>query len=377
MDVSHNIAWKVWPAALTHVVIHREVVMLRFIGLVLMSVVCQSALACGGTSDHYRPLDAIAASTSALLQKREFKVLNKLADEYRTQNTLASDGQPKLMGFYGGIAKSAAGCSDRKESAEAWNNERRLLSDWGKASPRSVTPKLALAILEANYAWDARGGGYASTVTDEGWQLFKQRNAKARAMLEKLRVEAANDPQWYEEMLRMGLAQGWGREQFDEMYEKAVKKFPFYYAYYFTKGEFYSAKWHGSQRDFKAFVDESVKATESQVGQSMYARLNWSAWQGKMFFDGQTDWGRMKDGFEKLVSDFPDPWNRNNYAKFACMANDANALRQQLDLIGEKIIIGAWGDMSFLQYCQKFLVRSAEDDANKRKRAALSAGAGK
>jgi hypothetical protein len=327
--------------------------MLRIMSLILLSFVFKSVLACGGP-DHVRPLDVIAENANDLLHKREFKALDKLAEEYRGKNSLASDGQPKLMGFYAGVLKSASGCGGPQESEEQWNDHKLLLLDWSKNSTLAGVPNLALAMFEAAFGWHARGSGFASTVSEEGWTRFRQRTANARMMLEKLGPEARKDPQWYEAMLRIGLAQGWKNKEFDALYQEAINRFPYYYAYYFTKGSFYSAKWHGSQDEFKAFVDGSVNATAPKLGETMYARLNWSASSNSMFTDGQTDWNRMKRGFEKLIEDFPDSWNRNNFAKFACMAGDKKTLREQLALIGDRVALGAWGSMSYFQACVKY-----------------------
>jgi hypothetical protein len=252
------------------------------------------------------------------------------------------------------VSKSSSNCGGVRESDEQWNDHRQLLSDWSKASPKSSAPKLALASFEAAYGWHARGSEYASKVTEEGWKLFRQRTANAREMLEKLGPEARKDPEWYAEMLSIALAEGWTHDQFDALYSEAVKKFPYYYEFYFTKGNFYSKKWYGSQADYQAFVDESVKATERQLGQSMYARLHWSAWRNSMFKDGQTDWSRMKQGFERILKNFPDDWNRNNFAKFSCMAEDVKVLRQQLDLIGDHVASAAWGSASYFEACKKY-----------------------
>ena len=288
------------------------------------------------------------------LRQHDFAKLDEMAEEFKDKNSLAADGQPKLMGFYAGVSKSSAACNGVQGTEEEWSADRRLLLDWSKASPKSVSAKLALALFEISYGWNARGSGYASTVTDEGWKLFRQRIATARSMLEKLEPSAGNDPQWFEGMLSIALAQGWEREQFDTMYRRAIGKFPYYYAYYFTKGSFYSAKWHGSQVEFKRFVEESVQSTEKNIGQSMYARLNWSAQSRSMFQDGQTDWPRMKLGFEAIIKDFPDSWNRNNFAKFACRAGDQQTLLEQLEFVGNKVAISAWGSMEYFQNCNKF-----------------------
>jgi hypothetical protein len=328
--------------------------MLRKLFFVFCSMVSTSVFAGCGLSDHVRPLEAIAENVNSRLQKHDFKALDELAIEYRRPNAIASDGQPKLMGFYQGVSKSSSECGRVKDSDDMWMDHRRLLREWNEASPNSVAPKIAMARFEVSYGWHARGHGYASSVTDEGWKLFNERIANARAMEEKLAAEASTDPQWYATMLDIAQAQGWERKQFDAVYAEAVKKFPFYYDFYFSKASFYSAKWNGSQKNFKDFVDEAVTATEAKIGQTMYARLNWSAQEDTMFQDGQANWGRMKQGFDRLVTDYPDLWNRNNYAKFACMAGDAKTVHDQLAMLRDKIILSAWGGMAYFQACQQF-----------------------
>lgn len=326
--------------------------MIRLLSFILLSLFFKCVFAaCGGT-DHVKPLAVIADNAEDLLHKREFKQLDQLVVEYRDKNSVALDGQPKLMGFYEGLSKSASTCGRAIESDEQWNSHKQLLLDWSKKSTVTEAPRLALAMYEAALGWRARGRGYASTVTEADWAAFRQRMNNARAMLEEIKPKASKDPQWYAAMLGIGVAQGWTNEEFDALYQKAIKKFPHYFEYYFRKGQFYSAKWHGSQEKFKAFVEESVAATEPQFGQTMYARLNWSASNSSMFKDGQTDWPRMKKGFEKLMQDFPDSWNRNNFAKFSCMAGDKATLRQQMELIGKDVIAAAWTGALSYQACK-------------------------
>jgi hypothetical protein len=37
-----------------------------------------------------------------------------------------------------------------------------------------------------------------------------------------------------------------------------------------------------------------------------------------------------------MIDDFPDPWNINNYARFACMARDWATVEQLAGRIGDK-----------------------------------------
>ena len=350
-----NRADPLWTFELT-----RKNKLIRYFALVLLALCAPFAHASCAGGDDLRPLDAIAEQSKALLMKRDFVTLEKMAGEFRANNTLASDGQPKLMGLYAGISKANSLCRGSTDSEAQWATHRALLVDWSKAVPKSAVPKLALAKFESAYGWKARGGGYASTVTPDGWKLFGERTARAQAMLEKLETLAKDDPEWYATMLDVALEKGWDAERFDALYDKAVKKFPYYLSYYFTKGAYYSAKWRGSQEKFKAYVEEVVTQTEPKLGQTMYARLNWSAQTDAMFRNGQADWKRMKIGFEDMVKDYPDAWNRNHYGRFACMAGDRETARRQIDLVGKKIIMSAWEDEVFFNACNTVITQDGK-----------------
>ena len=59
------------------------------------------------------------------------------------------------------------------------------LKQWVQTRRDSVTAPIALGNAYLNYAYLARGGGYANTVTDEGWRLFAERVQLARETLER------------------------------------------------------------------------------------------------------------------------------------------------------------------------------------------------
>ena len=326
--------------------------MLKILSCILLAAFSNVAFATCGSSDGPRPLNVIGDEAAALLKERNFAKLNKLAAEYALPQAFASDGQPKAMGFYAGLTKSNSLCRDEQETDSQWEAHRKLLADWSAANPNLVAPKIALAEWQTSFAWNARGGGYASSVTDEGWSLFRKRLALSRTQLEKLKPKAAVDPEWYAAMLYVAVGQSWPADQFDKLFAEAVAKYPYYLNIYFLKGLFYSSKWHGSQEKFKAFVDETVKATEAKMGQTMYARLNWSAWEPDMFSSGQADWKRMRTGFENMIADYPDLWNRNNFAKFACIAQDKEAVREQFKFVKGHVMKDAWPDVRFYNYCE-------------------------
>ncbi len=65
--------------------------------------------------------------------------------------------------------------------------------------PDSITARVALAGSWVGYAADARGDGYADTVSQENWKLFKERVANAHNELieaKKLEQKSARSGMW-------------------------------------------------------------------------------------------------------------------------------------------------------------------------------------
>lgn len=84
----------------------------------------------------------------------------------------------------------------------------------------------------------------------------------------------------------------------------------------------------------------------------MYARLNWAEYHPQMFENGQADWERMKAGFMRITRDYPDPWNFNNFAKYACMAEGVSTLKMTLEKVGNSPIEDAWRGKNLFAYCK-------------------------
>lgn len=310
--------------------------------------------ACSNSSTE-RPLVVIQNEVSSLLKKQNFDRLDKLIAEYRNPKSLASDGQPKLIGFYQGLSIVDADCTEPQATEAEWKKRKQLLKAWQKVSKDTVATSLALASYEVQYGWHARGSGYMNTVSENGYELFKDRVENARKMLVKMSIKTHTDPQWYALMLDVAQYQSWDNADVDKIYVPAIKKFPLFFPYYFSKGATLSPKWGGSEKEFKEYVDKTVLETEKELGQTMYARLNWSnGVSPDKLKNGGIDWTRMKLGFERITQDFPDDWNRNNFSKFACLAGDFNEFRKQFEKYQKPPSVSVWGkDAGFLNICKK------------------------
>lgn len=78
----------------------------------------------------------------------------------------------------------------------------------------------------------------------------------------------------------------------------------------------------------------------------MYARIYWAAAQDQfhenLFAQSSASWDRMRAGFDDVIARYPDQWNLQNYASFACEANDEETLKKLFERIREPSLDEAW-----------------------------------
>ena len=112
----------------------------------------------------------------------------------------------RLRVFYSAI--------DIKEPTdEATEEHIAHLEHWIAQRPNSITARVAMAEALHRWAWLARGTGYASTVTPAMAKLFFARIERGQAVLEEAAKLGTMCPQWYSEMMTVGLAEGWEHEK--------------------------------------------------------------------------------------------------------------------------------------------------------------------
>ncbi|MEH6459148.1 DUF4034 domain-containing protein [Chitinimonas sp. JJ19] len=327
---------------------------MKRIATVLIAVVLSLIFQSSRAGEYLKPTFVEQKKYEQLLLEKKFGELDKAAREAIRQNLMTSEGLPVLDAIYTGTAGCVARQCQYHGSADYWINKKKLLVAWKAHSPKSITAKIANAMYFLEFGWGMRGAGHASSVTDEQWQLFHESIEKAKLELLAVRSVGANDPGWYSAMLLVALAQGWESSDFDKVYSEATTKFPTYIPFYFTAANYHSERWYGSRAEFDLYVQRAAQQTNQRLGDSLYARLNWLLSSNSMFANGQAEWPRMRKGFERIVRDYPDAWNLNNFGKFACMAGDARILPAIMKKIGGAPIISAWNSQRYYESCLAF-----------------------
>src|SRR5580693_4255344 len=128
--------------------------------------------------------------------------LEKAIKEAREGKGRVLGGTWKVAEFYTAIYTTFLGPNADESD---WKMSFDSLNKWIAAKPESAAARISLAEAYMGYAWAARGNGYANTVTESGWDLFRERVGLASSAL----VDAAHlkekCPYWYEEMQTVAL----------------------------------------------------------------------------------------------------------------------------------------------------------------------------
>lgn len=295
----------------------------------------------------------ISASVQQALLSENFSRLEEISHTYRQEKSRSSSGLWKLTLFYAGIGRAIDAQSVGKDPEAAFKALEDKTARWIQQYPKSPSAYIARSMVLIGRGWAHRGDGTSSTVKPEAWAPFRKYIAMARQNLESNKTVAAKDPRWYETMLTIARAEGWERKQFDRLLNEALDQEPFFYQTYFMALEYLLPKWHGGTQEIEDFANDAVRRTSTQEGRGMYARIYWYAsqtqFQNDIFENSLAVWPRMKDGFEDVVSRYPDAWNFNNYAKFACLAGDQRKTRELLKRV--ELVPMAWNPPSLHGQC--------------------------
>lgn len=233
-----------------------------------------------------------------LLLRENFAELDKMADAVRSSKARFPGGGWKLSRFYEAVNNGDAG---GYETDADWQSHLALLQRWTAARPQSITARLALADAYLRYAWAARGGGSANTVTDQGWRLFQERTKQAAKVLADAAALPSKCPHLYELAQEVALASGADMSQQRAIFEKAIEFEPLYFAYYQRYATALLPKWGGEPGETEAFAEESYRRVGGKQGAHIYFEIasNLCGRCGDFSADGFS-WQKLQEGFAAL-----------------------------------------------------------------------------
>lgn len=242
---------------------------------------------------------------------------------------------------------------DLGEVAVAVENDRKRSFDIAEAALSAArdddksTLETVRCLFWTAYAWDARGTGFADTVTDEGWKLLEERlerAAKAGELAWQL------DPTNHDvaiAMLDVELGQHKGMHRFRAWFDRAVKTNPRDLLAHQCMLGYLEPKWHGSIEEVLEFGRECAKRGNWETLEPlMLIEAHWTA--SKYFGDRKVHsayfasgdpriWEEIQSVYEPLLKRVPNSlYHRTRYARFAVWCKQWKIAEEQFALMGDK-----------------------------------------
>ncbi len=297
--------------------------------------------------------DAMNAAIAAVFNE-EWGVLDRMHDEFLASRQRTTHGLWML--------EALQGAWDAQLDVEDTTDMDRWLGKWQAGAPDSRMRKLVMAIRWQRQAWVARGGGSASSVPGEGMRLFRERLAKAAAALDEAGPAGRESPLWYWVALIVAGSSQQPASAMDALYEEAAGKFPTYHTIHYTRLNYLLPQWGGSFEAVDRFVGRVVERTRATDGEAFYAWLYMDVadkTEGDLFTETAARWPRMKKAFQDMLARYPDDFNRNRFATFACRARDRETTAALLQELGPRASLGYASPGYTTESCRRFAFSKA------------------
>lgn len=269
------------------------------------------------------------------LRSENFRAIDLIADAARQSRERFTGGYWKLKIIYECLTIIF---TDEFVTEEMWTEHLERLKRWKQKSPDSITARIALAESYKGYGWFARGTGFSNTITDEdSGKLHERLELAYRELLEADKLKE-RCPEWYEAMLFLATAQSWSEEDFDRLFEEAIKFEPNYYYYYYSKAENSSPRWGGRKGDLEKviFRIERLDSQEKDILYYLYASLIANSYYKEWTDRRSISWEKAKRGYDQLEKTYGvDKQRLNQYSFIAAVNEDMPEAYRAFKKIGD------------------------------------------
>ena len=282
-----------------------------------------------------RGIENYASAVRSMLAKKEFDKLDCVADVIRSGKERFPGGSWKIHIFYLGLASPAQ--YPLHATGEDWETLINQLRDWVSARPESVTSHVALGSAYLQYAWQARGSGYANSVSDSGWKLFHDRTADGKRILEEASTLPTKCPEWYLAMQTVAQNESWSADQARALFEKAFRFEPGYYYYAQMFANYLLPKWSGDKGDTERFAGEIANRVGGDQGNFLYFRMARYMLCECDDDNPELSWPRIAKGYEAMDKLYGASMEDLNWiASFAAQKGDAIVANNAMARIGDQ-----------------------------------------
>lgn len=226
---------------------------------------------------------------------------------------------------------------------------------WAAARPESALPLVFRGRGKALWAWQARGGGRASTVTEDAWQVFFQRLVAADRDFALAVAADGDDPLPHAHSIWVAIGLSLGQEEAARRYAEAERREHLNGAAGVAMIQATARKWGGSHEGMFEFARSvSAQAPEGHSAHKLVALAHLEQWldlptdQQPDYFHDEVVKKEIRAAADRSVRSplYADgllgPVDRNPFAMCFYLMRDYEAQLAQMRLIGPHITAAPW-----------------------------------
>ena len=232
--------------------------------------------------------------------------------------------------------------ADRREDFEP------LLAALTAGRPaEDALPSLLRAAFHLGYAWDARGGGFAPTVTDNGFAVFADRVKAAESELARAVALDPLSPAIAPLMMTVELALGRGRPAMEAWFGYGLAVDPGSFSLFSSKLHYLEPRWHGSAQEMLDFGRQALAGQAWSV-YAPFSLVLAHATLANDLDDPATYWAGnasacadVRAVYEPYLERYPDAaYERSGFATLLYQCGDFRAAHRELERLGDDARIG-------------------------------------
>ena len=194
----------------------------------------------------------------------------------------------------------------------------------------------------SQYAWEARGSGWSSSVTGNGWKLFSEHLQKAQTILERAWSADPSDPNISIQMMTVELGQGLGRDRLETWFRRAMDADPDSCEAAHKKMLYLEPRWHGTTEELLTFAHQCFDTGNWNsripfVLISAHADLAYLSDRPNEYWKRPDVWNEVENFYSAYLAWNPNSsYDRSRYALTALRAEKWKIADEQFAVLGDK-----------------------------------------
>ena len=295
------------------------------------------------------------AETEQHLDKEEFDELEKIADGLTKNRDRFPGGDWKIDRFYEAIQPPTG----YQTVIVNWPERIAKLKKWIQQKPDSIYANVALGSAQAGDAWDTRGTGYGSDVSDDQMSKFKIKLKESETTLNKMYKNRNKCVHWYRAMQTVGLGLGYDPDAMLNLLNQAIATEPLYWSVYNAHAMYLLPRWYGDEGEWLRFAEAYSNKIGGDEGDILYSEICWRtsrAYSVSEFFkDKNISWPRIKKGFKARWQKYGVSVRYlNAYCVLAGGIGDKQTARVIFNRIGDQWEPDFWKDKKYFDGYKKW-----------------------